>query len=768
VAIRKKIRIDTDDVTIKTVDPFATIGPAQGRRDAPAYDLADTPPPFPEPFSAPASVPEVLWASSVASNPLESTIRNAGATESLIRIPAGEHEESIKISSSLHFVGDGKAVVLSDSHKDCVHISGGASTFEGITFIQRESDTYSAVLILGGTAVFRNCEIVSNIQPAVVLRDGGRAVFINCKISSERQQALEVKGTAAVSAQHCTFRSAESCAISAVGQTLVHFDGCTIADPKPGVAAVQFAVQAEYLFENSRICQPFLLNSSGVFTVIRNCEVDTLNLRVPESARCLLHTCSFSGVALEAARDSGVRAVNSRFVGGKTPALRVVGATVELNECEFSGIESTTAVFVTGRSVVGVSDSLFHDTAGSALFALGAEVGLRVSGCGFGNVGASAIVVNGGADVNVDGSLFERVRGAGLLFVGPRKALVRGSQFARCKNTGVEIRYTPGEEGSGDCAFDSCVFQENGDAGLYASGGRLAVTRCDFLGNGLAGLDVRGSSATVSDVLADGNGGGGFAFSDGARVTVAGLAATGPQAFGIAVKDASDVCLSDVAVAEGSSPGVYAAGRSVLKLTNAAVEGVAGVGVLVCGEGTVATLVNVTVSGAGAGVQVLDHARVDLGGGKFLKNGVHVDVAAAALEVADAVFAESRNGIGVLVRPGSEGTFRKCSFARETKGGIAIGGKGVVSDATIEGCQLAGVYWYGGASGVIEKSVIQNNEQCGVVIMGGGVKLVGNNIDGHTIYGVHVNPGLHCAVEVTDDNVFGQNTMADVNYEDQQ
>jgi hypothetical protein len=65
---------------------------------------------------------------------------------------------------------------------------------------------------------------------------------------------------------------------------------------------------------------------------------------------------------------------------------------------------------------------------------------------------------------------------------------------------------------------------------------------------------------------------------------------------------------------------------------------------------------------------------------------------------------------------------------------MAVGGVGKLTEATVEGCQLAGVCWYDQVSGWIRGSTIRNNEQCGVVIMNGNAELEKNTVDGHTIF----------------------------------
>jgi hypothetical protein len=113
-------------------------------------------------------------------------------------------------------------------------------------------------------------------------------------------------------------------------------------------------------------------------------------------------------------------------------------------------------------------------------------------------------------------------------------------------------------------------------------------------------------------------------------------------------------------------------GKCVLSLTNAVV------GIFcVRGEHDDAIHVNLSVKGSGAALEVLDRARVDLGVGNFLKNGVHIEVVGSALVAADAVFTERRRGVGVFVRCGSENALRTCWFGREARD---------VLEAAIDGC----------------------------------------------------------------------------------
>jgi hypothetical protein len=367
-------------------------------------------------------------------------IESAGARESLIAVPAGVYRESVTTSGSLHFVGGGKATI-SPGEQEGVRIFGGTSTFEGFAIVQADSQAYPAVAVLSGTAVFRDCRISSHFTSAVLLKDGGRAVFINCEISSTKGVALQIQDDAVVFAQNCVFRSTERTAILARRRGLVHLRGCRFESQNPSVNGVRFTGESQFLFENARICQPFSLESIGDFTVIRNCDIDTLNLKV--SGRCLFHTCRFNQVTLEVNENSGVRVIASQFIGGKEePALRVVRSTVELNECAFSNAESAAAVFVTNNSLLGVTDSVFHDVAHSAILALeppasstaggdsDPKVELRVTASRFGNIGGSGIVAKGISTISVEGSLFNRVRGSGLVLVNAKSASIRGSQFS--------------------------------------------------------------------------------------------------------------------------------------------------------------------------------------------------------------------------------------------------------------------------------------------------------------------------------------------------
>jgi hypothetical protein len=375
------------------------------------------------------------------------------------------------------------------------------------------------------------------------------------------------------------------------------------------------------------------------------------------------------------------------------------------------------------------------------------------------------VAVGEGANVDIKGSLFEQVQGAGAIFKNPGLVTIAESKFVGCRNSGLELNQTEQKESA---TIESCVFEANENDGLYSIGGRLTVKKCDFVGNAFAGLDVRNCTEfTVEDVFSRDNGGGGYAISNSQSGTIEGAYVGGSQAFGIAIRDRSVVKVTNLSVTEGSSPAFYVGSNSDVEIEDATIDGASGPGLLVQGQGTKVKLTKVDVKGAGSGLQILDGAEVTMTGGKFVKNGVHVDIARSGTLTADnGFFEESRDGVGVVVEPTGSGKFTKCAFARETKAGIAVGGSGTILESTVEGCQLAGIYWYDAADGSIEKSTIQNNEQCGIVIMGGKAKLVENKVEGHTIYGLHVHTGLGEGVEVADDNEFLQNTIADKNYED--
>jgi hypothetical protein len=606
---------------------------------------------------------------------------------------------------------------------------------------------------------------------ALRLRDTGRVVLIGCTLVGAKTPALQVDGSSGIYARKSSFRSVERDAVSVSKEASAHFDDCEVKEYGPNGYAFRFDQSAVFLFENTRIFQPLLLRSHSGFPVIRNCKIDTVDLRVEGAARCFLENCEFAATALEVCQKSGVRVVNSQFKDGAAePSLRVFGSSaVAVNECEFADTKAPTAAFVCNDSLLSVSDSVFHGLAGTGIFAVGGAEGLvslEVEGCGFGRIGASAIVVKDGPAVTIGGTLFELVRGSGAIFSNAGTVAVRGSQFSRCDNSGIEVAQPQADSTSG-ATIESCVFEENHNAGVYAIGGRLTINKSDFVKNTLAGIDIRRvSEFLIEDVFIDNNAGGGIAVAASPKGVINGAGISGTQAFGLAIRDHSDLTVSNLSVGEGSAPAIFVGLDSKATFTGVKVEGTAGVGLLVQGSGTAVSISNVDVNGASAGVQVIDGADVTLAGGKFQRNGVHIDVVRGGLTASGASFSESRDGVGIVIQPGSEGRFNKCEFSSEAKAGIAVGGTGYLKEATIEGCQLAGVYWYGSGAGSILQSKISNNEQCGVVIMNGSAKLSGNTIDGHTIFGVHVNPGLRTAVEISGDNTLGQNTMADVNFED--
>jgi hypothetical protein len=773
----KRPEFTTEDVKIVVRDGKEGVAREGKAQDPPDLDLLErmrSAVKFPEVYDRPEGLPTVAWQSAVSDNPLGATIEKAGQTESLIVIPAGVYTESIKVEHSNHFVAKGKVELASNDHADSILVAAqnGVVTFEGFRITMLASQGWCPVVIDSGLAVFKNCTIESNKTISIRLRGTGRAVFIGCTVVAVATPALEVSAESAIFAQDCKFTSKDDSAVLVKGTATARFDGCSVESYGDSKSAFRFEESPVFLFENSRIFQPFQLGSDSDFAVVHHCDIDTLDLKVESSSRCLFHTCTFNAVALEVSGQSGVRVVNSQFLNGSpSPQLRVFeGASVAVNDCEFAGTNAPSAVFAYRTATLAISDSIFHDLAGTGIFAMGGanpSVNLKVEGCGFGRVGGSAIVAQDGPTVDISGTLFKFVRGCGAIFANAGPVTVTESQFSSCENSGLEVGQSDPAQGA---TIEGCVFEENKNAGVFATGGRLTIRKCDFTKNALAGLEVRGAAEfTVESVYFDSNAGGGLAVARCLKGTVDGAAVFGAQEFGIAVREQSDVKLSNLWVREGSSPGIYIGDGSKAELAKVTIDGTQGVALLVAqgGQATIVSLESVDINGANTGLQVLGGAKVAFTRGKFVKNGVHIDLAQTAeLEASDVSFTQSRDGVGVIVEPGAKGSFTKCDFSSETKAGIAVGGVGKLTEATVEGCQLAGVYWYDQASGWIRGSTIRNNEQCGVVIMSGSAELEKNTIDGHTIFGVHVHTGLSSTVAIAADNVFSQNTMADTNYED--
>jgi hypothetical protein len=135
---------------------------------------------------------------------------------------------------------------------------------------------------------------------------------------------------------------------------------------------------------------------------------------------------------------------------------------------------------------------------------------------------------------------------------------VTESKFCQCENSGIE--FNQGESGS-SVVVESCVFEENKNAGLYVAGGVLTVKRCDFVKDVGAGLDLRNCTGfSVEDVLAQDNAGGGYAVA-------------GVQEFGLAIRERSVVSVTNLSVTEGSSPAVYIGPECCVEISQVTIEG---------------------------------------------------------------------------------------------------------------------------------------------------------------------------------------------------
>jgi hypothetical protein len=287
-------------------------------QNPPDLDLLERLPKFPEVYNIPDEVRTIAWQSAMGENPLSATIAKAGSEEALIVVPAGTYCEALEINHSTHFVGNGNAELASDAGHDSVQINAenGQVTFDGFRITMLASDAYSPIRVTSGLAVFKNCTIESKKTAAVSLLRTGRAVFIGCKVRAGQTPALEAKAESSVFAQNCTFRNTDKDTVLVNEKALARFDGCSVESCGESSFTFRFDGSSSFLFENSRIFQPFKLGSNGEFTVVRNCRIETRDLKVSEATRCLFDGCTFEEVALEVTGGSGVRVVNSRFVNG--------------------------------------------------------------------------------------------------------------------------------------------------------------------------------------------------------------------------------------------------------------------------------------------------------------------------------------------------------------------------------------------------------------------------------------------------------------------
>lgn len=691
-------------------------------------------------------------------NPIATALANApeGAT---IVVPAGSYPESLKINKSVHFQARGEVIILSDTHRDNVKMkeNNPTCTFKNFIFKQQESQANGAAQIGSGIAYFENCQFISHHVSTILVKNDAAAIFKGCTIQCIEQASVICQQNGVLVLDDVKLLAPQGHCILQKGTSMAHYNKVVIQEV--GKAGFYLTDQTRFLLENSTINKRFECNCQSQEAIIKNCDIDGMNLVIGGSATPYVTNCTFRGTALECKDLSGVTSKSNQFRDARDNAQLVIygDATCHSEDDTFKSIRSGASIACFKNGTLKVSNGHFRDIGGAAILGYN-NAEMTVEKSTFSNIGNCAIIATGGAELTCQDVSITTCNTTGILSNKATRVEIRRSKISGCDACGVEIN------GVEDVTIaDSEVFN-NKQAGLVLIDGALNASGSKFYQNAMAGIEVTDSSkVTLTDCQVYGNLDGGVALRKAGQATIERTLFKDNQQFGVLAGESANAECTEIECTRNRHLALYVIDGGNLDLINSKVIAHPDLAIQVEGDGSRLKINNSTISDNGTGVQLYNNATVSIDTGKFSRNGTHIEANKnCKVNADDSEFCQSKNGVGIVITNGAEGAFERCNLHEESTTAISTNSAVNVLNCRITDCGVTGLYYYGESSGDIRDNQIVNNGPCGIQIMEGRPKIYDNKIENHNAFGIHIDKN---ARPIIDDNEFDGNMIDDVNQE---
>ena len=721
-----------------------------------------SPPPLPAPSLDIPAAPQIpANAPKVTVNPnlpeaIKAVIQSAPDGAEVI-VPAGDYKESFKVNKSLHFLAQGNVRILSDSYIDDVKSSAPFVSFRGFTFIQPVSQSAGAAMVSKGTCLFENCSFKSEHMQTITVKNEARAFFRRCTIEGVDSAGLVCNGNSVTVCEETVFKAPKANGCLVRNNAIARFSKCVCEECARN--SFLFMDNTQFVFENATITKNFEVQTQTKCGIIRNCNIQGPYLKISGSATPYILNCNFNNSGIECLGVSGVRLQGNTFIGNteKPPLLIYGDSTVETHEDTVKQCRAGAAVAVYLNGEFKSNDGKYFDLAGVGFFTYGNSQ-IELNHSAIVNASNGGIVAHSDASVILNESLIDRVGSVGILLKKAKKAELRRSKVSHCALSGVEANNVF------DVAVDHCIFDENTQCGFVGIQSTVNINESDFTSNKFAGIDVRDCKVTITKSISCYNQNGGIAFRNNSSGQVEGGGLGENGQFGVCVESSSFITINDAKFIGNANCAAYATIGGRLTLTGCNVTHHNGIAIESDGVESRVDIQKCELVNNGTAVQVNDGSTCDVSESKLFDNGTHIEVAENShANVRDSSFQQSRNGIGIVVAENGNATIDKCEFSEEDKAAISNAGNTNIAGCTITECGICGIFWNGSrANGEISNSQILRNGSCGVQVMKGSASVVGNTIEGHTAFGIHIDKEANVT---NSGNNFSQNSIKDVNNE---
>lgn len=730
------------------------------------------PPPLPIPAfpeqampGIPSTFPQTIRVNRNSPEPLNTALNEAQDGAEII-VPAGDYNESLKITKNVHFRAEGKVSVLSDTKADVVNANADLISFTGFDFKQQESQSAGAVLVNCGSIIFKNCTFYSTFMPTYIAKADAKSYLINCSIQCSDSHAYLAREDSYCYCEKVVFNSDKGHGFFAREKSKSRLVNCSVKSVKRN--AFLFIDESTYLFENAVIDQnPFEVTSKTECGIIKNCTINNNYLSLHGIATLYITACTFNrGAGLNCFETCGVRICDCKFADqSEYPAILCrQDSTLELHNNSFRRIKSGAAVAIYNNGALIDNDGVYSELTGLAFLVHGPNARLDVKHSAISSVGYAGILAQKGSKIFVSDTHFDKSSGAAIVLNENSEFEVTGSRFTNCSQNAIDATKL-----TTTFLVDHCIFENNKKDCILINDEKgpvvYTIKNSDFLNNDLIAIELNAANYSVETIMAVRNKGGALFARDGSKGSIDTSSFGDNTNFSICGTTKASIKVSNSKFHQHANTAVYAIHGASIILLSCELKLNSNIAVLSENNDTKLCIEKTTFQRNFLGLQANDGSFVEITDCTFTDNETHLEAANfATLDIRGTKLQLSGSGVGTNIGENANANFDDCVFRDESRCAIINLGNTSVANSVIEECAACGLVWNGiNAKGNISHNQIKKNGPCGIQVMKGEISIYDNTIEGHHVFGIYMTK--EATAPRIDNNTLSGNLQKDVQIE---
>jgi hypothetical protein len=668
----------------------------------------------------------------------------------VIDIAPGTYFAQIRLEHSVYIRATGDVVFNGTGADDILVCTADFLVIEGIKFVQTSTQRGGVVRVSAGYTSLVNCRLESpSLSPVVASGDGAVDLF-SCEVCNSLNPGVHCIDSSRVRLNGSAIHGCRTAGVLVDGNAIAFFYSSSLTqNGGPGVvvrANGGLQLTETTLSQNGRAALD--IASTGFIHLEKSIIQD-----------------SASGYGVAAHRSAGVRITDCQFL-----------------RCDFG------AIYAYDKSVVASSSSRYQDAKRGAIVHVTTQAFVYSDGDSFRGAAIAALAADNRGKLEARNATIEDVTGCGAAVYEHSKLILSGCSIARCGMFGIQgrdqsvleieqlsisstvlsclvvtgncngciqgSRFSDSQRSSSELSFLSsfsffdCEFSASNDAGLVCRGPlSCRFEGCTFARNRKLGVDSGGENCVPVFVRCrfEGNLIVGVNSSDRSSIFVVSGVVVDCGGLGVVSQDGGKVVMQGAEVMRCSEAGVAVFGGGEIVCKEVQVHDNEILGCEVMGRGSRATFIDSMFAGQDSAPSMLatDEAVVQCEGCNFSTVAhPHCDVRCGAVLCLVKCDVSGSRGVGLQVHDGATLLMDGVAIHDERRYGVLVGINGTCNavNSRVSDCGSGGLYSIEKAQAELEHCLFENNGQVALQLLGGTVEMEDCAVNGHTTFGVFVDP----------------------------